>query len=293
MQITRLHPHFAAEITELRLSAELPDTIIGALQQALEEHAVVVVRDQQAMTDDVQIAFSARFGRLQRSITIHREDTARRLQRDELSDISNVDEKGERMSAQDRRRQLQMPAHLWHSDNSFRSPPGLFTFLAAKIVPPEGGDTEFADMRAAYDALEPDMRERIDGLRVRHSLDWSRQQVGAPSLSVLERANIPEAIQPLVRFHPATGRKSLYLSSHARDVIDCDEAEGRALLQELSARSTRPEFVYSHKWREGDLVIWDNRTTMHRATPFAEDKYRRDMRRTSVEDDRAAVGSPA
>jgi alpha-ketoglutarate-dependent 2,4-dichlorophenoxyacetate dioxygenase len=292
MQITRLHPHFAAEITELRLSAELPDTIIDALQQALEEYAVIVVRDQQAMTDDVQIALSARFGRLQRSITIHREDTARRLQRDELSDISNVDEKGERMSAQDRRRQLQMPARLWHSDNSFRSPPGLFTFLAAKIVPPEGGDTEFADMRVAYDALEPDMRDRIDGLRVRHSLDWSRQQVGAPSLSVSERANIPEAIQPLVRFHPATGRKSLYLSSHARDVIDCDEAEGRALLQELSARSTRPEFVYSHKWREGDLVIWDNRTTMHRATPFAEDKYRRDMRRTSVEDDRAAVGSP-
>jgi alpha-ketoglutarate-dependent 2,4-dichlorophenoxyacetate dioxygenase len=289
MYIAKLHPHFAAEVTGLTLTTHLPDAVIEALKDALEEYAVIVIRDQQALTDDVQIEFCKRFGALQRSITVHREDTARRLKRDELSDISNVDEKGERMSADDKRRLLQKPARLWHSDNSFRSPPGLYTFLAAKIVPPEGGNTEFADMRAAYDALDDRMRRRIAGLQVRHSLGWSREQAGAPPLSESEKANIPESVQPLVRFHPKSGRTSLYLSSHGRDVLGMSDTEGRALLAELTAFATRPEFVYSHKWREGDLVIWDNRDTMHRATPFPEDRYRRDMRRTSVEDDQVAI----
>ena len=291
MQITALHPHFAAEVTGLQLTSDLAEPIVARLKHALEEHAVLVIRDQQALTDDVQIAVCGRFGRLQRSITVHREDTARRLKRDELSDISNVDENGERMAADDKRRLLQKPARLWHSDNSFRSPPGLFTFLAAKIVPPEGGNTEFADMRAAYDALDNGIRQRIAGLQVCHSLGWSREQVGAPALSESEQANIPESVQPLVRFHPDSGRTSLYLSSHARDILGLDPAEGRALLQELNALATQPRFVYSHVWREGDFVVWDNRTTMHRATPFPEDRYRRDMRRTSVEDSEVAVAA--
>lgn len=289
MQIQKLHRHFAAEVTGLTLAADLPAGVVETVKDALEDHAVLVIRDQQALTDDIQIDFCSRFGTLQRSITVHREDTARRLKRDELSDISNVDEAGERMRADDKRRLLQMPARLWHSDNSFRSPPGLFTFLAAKIVPPEGGNTEFADMRAAYDALDEAMRARIAGLQVRHSLGWSREQAGAPPMSESEQANIPESVQPLVRFHPKTGRTSLYLSSHGRDVIGMDAAEGRALLEELTAFATQPQFVYSHKWRDGDLVIWDNRDTMHRATPFPEEKFRRDMRRTSVEDDQVAI----
>lgn len=291
MNINQLHPHFAAEVTDLTLTADLDDSVIDALKAALEKYAILVIRDQQALTDDVQIEVCRRFGTLQRSITVHREDTERRLKRDELSDISNVDEKGERMQESDKRRLLQKPARLWHSDNSFRSPPGLFTFLAAKIVPPEGGNTEFADMRAAYDALDPEMQRKIAGLQVRHSLGWSREQAGAPPLSDSEQANIPESVQPLVRFHPGSGRTSLYLSSHGRDVLGMDPAEGRALLEKLNAFATQPEFVYSHKWREGDFVVWDNRTTMHRATPFPEDKYRRDMRRTSVEDDKAAIAA--
>lgn len=291
MNINQLHPHFAAEVTGLTLTADLDDSVIDALKAALEKYAILVIRDQQALTDDVQIEVCRRFGTLQRSITVHREDTERRLKRDELSDISNVDEKGERMQEGDKRRLLQKPARLWHSDNSFRSPPGLFTFLAAKIVPPEGGNTEFADMRAAYDALSPEMQRKIAGLQVRHSLAWSREQAGAPPLSESEQANIPESVQPLVRFHPGSGRTSVYLSSHGRDVLGMDPAEGRALLEELNAFATQPEFVYSHKWREGDFVVWDNRTTMHRATPFPEEKYRRDMRRTSVEDDKAAIAA--
>ena len=291
MEITKLHPHFGAEVTGLDLSENLPDAVIDTLKDAVGEYGVIVIRDQQAMTDEAQIAFSSRFGDLQQSISLHREDTARRLKRGELSDISNVDEKGGRMDENDKRRQLQKPTRLWHSDNSFRSPPGLYTFLAAKIVPPEGGNTEFADMRAAYDALPAAMRERIAGLQVRHSLGWSREQAGAPPLSDSERENIPESVQPLVRFHPRSGRTSLYLSSHGRDVLGMSDAEGRALLEELNRFATEPEFVYSHKWRDGDVVIWDNRSTMHRATPFPEDKYRRDMRRTSVEDHEVAVAA--
>ena len=285
MQITQLHPHFVAEIIDLDLSMPPEDATIDVLKDALARFAVLVIRDQQALSDDGQIAFSARFGKLQKSITLHREDTVRRLKRDELSDISNVDENGLRMPVGDKRRLLQKPAQLWHSDNSFRSPPGLFTFLAARIVPPEGGNTEFADMRAAYDALSPEMKDQVRGVEVLHSLGWSRKLAEAPELSPAEQANIPESVQPLVRVHPVTGRKSLYLSSHGMDVIGMPQAEGRALLDQLNAFATQPEFVYSHVWRDGDLAIWDNRDTMHRGTPFREDLYKRDMRRTSTEDD--------
>jgi len=291
MEINRIHPLFGAEIVGVPADGTVPQVVIDRIRAAVESEGVVVLRGQQAMTDDDQIAFCRRFGTLQKSISIHREDTARRMKRDELTDLSNVNADGSRISPEDTRRKLQSAGLLWHSDNSFRSPPGLFTFLAAKIVPPEGGDTEFSDMRAAWDALDPATQARIAPLQVRHSLAWSREQVGAPPLSAGESANIPESVQPLVRFHPATGRRSLYLSSHGRDVLGMDDAAGKALLRELTEFATRPQFVYVHKWRDGDFVIWDNRVTMHRATPFPDHKYQRDMRRTSIEDSEAALAA--
>jgi alpha-ketoglutarate-dependent 2,4-dichlorophenoxyacetate dioxygenase len=283
MIVTQLHPHFMAEITGLDLSKPMTHDQAAAVQQAIDAHAVLVFRDQAAMDDEAQIAFSALFGPLQRSITVHREDTERRLKRDELSDISNVDDEGRRLAADDRRRLLQRPARLWHTDSSFRDPPGRYTFLAARMLPPEGGNTEFADMRAAYDALDDATRARIAGLRVHHSLGRSRILADAPPLSPDEARNLPGAEQPLVRRHPA-GRDALYLASHAESITGWPEAEGRALLDQLTEHAIRPEFVYSHAWRDGDFVMWDNRCTMHRATPFREDLYRRDMRRTTVAD---------
>jgi alpha-ketoglutarate-dependent 2,4-dichlorophenoxyacetate dioxygenase len=283
MKITQLHPHFMAEVTGLDLSVPLTSDQADAVQQAIDTHAVLVFRDQAAMDDEAQIDFSARFGPLQRSITVHREDTERRLKRDELSDISNVDDEGKRLAEDDRRRMLQRPARLWHTDSSFRNPPGRYTFLAARILPPEGGDTEFADMRAAYDALDDATKARIADLRVFHSLNRSRILADAPALSPAEAANLPGAEQPLVRRHP-TGRDALYLASHAESVVGWDEAEGRALLDQLTEHATSAEFVYAHVWKDGDFVMWDNRCTMHRATPFAYDLYRRDMRRTTVAD---------
>lgn len=283
MKVNQLHPHFFGEVTGLDLSHPLSAEQAATVQGAIDDHAVLVFRDQQAVDDEAQIAFSALFGPLQRSITVHRNDTERRLKRDELSDISNVDEAGQRLAADDRRRLLQRPARLWHTDSSFRDPPGRYTFLAARTLPSEGGDTEFADMRAAYDALDEATRGRIAALTVFHSLDRSRMLADAPALSDEEARNLPGAVQPLVRRHPA-GRCALYLASHADRIVGWPEEESRTLLDALTAHATSAPFVHSHAWRDGDLVMWDNRCTMHRATPFREDIYRRDMRRTTVAD---------
>lgn len=291
MEIRQVHPLFAAEITGVDLMQQHDAPFYDEIRDALGKYGVIIIKDQAHLDDDGQIAFSKNFGKLQTSITIHREDTARRMKRDELTDLSNVNADGSRIAADDTRRQLQKPAKLWHSDNSFRSPPGLYTLLHGRIIPPEGGNTEFADMRAAYDKLDDAMKAKLQGLKAQHSLAWSRIQANSPPLSPQEAANIPESIQPLIRFHPDTGRKSLYLSSHARDIIGMEEAEGRALLAELTKFATQEQFVYSHKWTAGDFVIWDNRSTMHRATPFPEEKYHRDMRRTSVEDSKVALAA--
>jgi len=283
MKIRKLHPHFFGEVTGLDLSQPLTVQQAADVQQAIDEHAVLVFRDQQAVDDEAQIAFSALFGPLQRSITVHREDTERRLKRDELSDISNVDEAGQKLAADDRRRLLQRPARLWHTDSSFRNPPGRYTFLAARALPPQGGDTEFADMRAAYEALDEATRSRIASLIVFHSLGRSRILADAPLLSDEETRNLPGTEQPLVRRSQA-GRNALYLASHAEQIVGWPPEESRTLLDQLTLHATSAAFVYSHAWRDGDLVMWDNRCTMHRATPFRDDLYRRDMRRTTVAD---------
>jgi alpha-ketoglutarate-dependent 2,4-dichlorophenoxyacetate dioxygenase len=179
---------------------------------------------------------------------------------------------------------MMLANQLWHTDSSFKRVPGKFSFLSAHEVPPSGGQTEFADLRAAYDALDLATKERIEGLVAEHSIFYSRRLVGYTEFSDEERTALPPVPQTIVRIHPATGRKTLYLASHASHIIGWPVEQGRALLDQLIEFATQPCFVYQHRWRVGDLVVWDNRCTLHRGRPYDDANFRRDMRRTTVED---------
>jgi alpha-ketoglutarate-dependent 2,4-dichlorophenoxyacetate dioxygenase len=172
---------------------------------------------------------------------------------------------------------------LWHTDASFEDPPGRYSMLHAKVVPPVAADTEFADLRAAYDALDEAMKARIADLRAHHSIAYSRQTLGF-EFSKQEAAKLPGAVQPLVRSNPRTGRKSLYLASHASRIVDWPVPEGRLLLRELTEHATERRFVYRHSWRVGDLVVWDNLATMHRGVAYDDTKHRRELRRVTTLD---------
>jgi alpha-ketoglutarate-dependent 2,4-dichlorophenoxyacetate dioxygenase len=187
-------------------------------------------------------------------------------------------------STSDRWRMFMLANQLWHTDSSFKRVPGKVSFLSAHEVPLSGGETEFADLRAAYDALDAATKERIDGLVAEHSIFYSRSLIGYTEFSNEERAALPAVPQTLVRIHPGSGRKTLYLASHASHIIGWPVEQGRALLDELITFATQPCFVHQHRWRAGDLVVWDNRCTLHRGRPYDDANCRRDMRRTTVED---------
>lgn len=281
-QVNQLHPHFFGEVVGLDLRQPLDEPAIRAVTAAIDRLGVLVFRGQQ-IDDGQQLRFSNYFGEPQRSITVHRENIARRLSTQELSDISNLDEHGFKLGEQHPRRLYQLTTKLWHTDSSFRKPAGKYTFLCAKQLPAEGGNTEFADMRAAWDALPETRRRSLRNLQVEHSLAYSRSLVpGSPPLDESERRNLPPSVHPLMRVHPGSGREGLYLASHAERIIGMPEDEGRRLLAELMDFGTRGEFVHAHVWRPGDLLMWDNRSTMHRAMPFDEEKYVRELRRTTV-----------
>ena len=284
-RLTQSHPHFFGEVTGLDLRQPLDEAVVAGVTAAIDRLGVLVFRAQQ-IDDEAQLRFSAAFGRPQRSITVHRENQARRLRQEELSDISNLDEHGLRLGMDHPRRLYQLTTQLWHTDSSFRNPAGKYTFLCAKRLPDEGGNTEFADMRAAWDALPPARRQALRGLQVEHSLAWSRSLVpGSPPLDESERRHLPPSVHPLVRTHPGSRREGLYLASHAECIVGQPREAGRRLLDELMAWATQPAFVHVHVWRAGDLLMWDNRCTMHRAMPFDEEKYVRELRRTTVAED--------
>ncbi len=285
-ELRQLHPLFAAEASGVDLAEPLlDDAIVAAIWRAIDEYAVVVFREQSL--DDTQLRdFAARFGPLE----IGRSAAAggrRRLQHPEIGDISNLDEDGNLRAADDRRRLDSLGNRLWHTDASYMPVPVVLGMLHAVAVPPAsalgGGETEFADMRAAYDALPPAMREAIDGLVAEHDIFWSRGQIGFTEFAPGEREKYPPSRQRLVRRHPGSGRKTVYLSAHASHIVGWPVADGRILLYDLNLFATRPEFVYSHRWEKGDLVIWDNRSTMHRGRPH-DDAHPRDLRRATTLD---------
>ena len=278
----KLHPCFVAEVSPVDLRRVHDPETLGQIRAGMDEYAVLVFRDQ-PFADDEQLAFAQRLdGVLHTKLGISALQK-NRLGNEALGDISNLDESGEIMRSDNRRRMYGLGNRLWHTDASFQDPPGRYSMLSAKVVPPVDADTEFADTRAAYDTLPEEEKRRLEGLRVHHSIAYSRQTLGF-EFSQGEQDALQGAIHPLVRTIPRSLRRSLYVASHASRIIDWPVPEGRLLLRDLIEHATQAEFVYRHSWRVGDLVIWDNRATMHRARPFDDTKHRRELRRVTTLD---------
>ncbi len=283
----KLHPHFAAEVSAIDLRAVADHATLEEIRAGMDEYAVLVFRDQ-PFTDDEQLEFATRFDGTLHSKTGASVLNKNRFGNEALTDISNLDEGGGLLKADDRRRMYGLGNRLWHTDASFQDPPGRYSMLSAKVVPPVAADTEFADMRAAYAALDAktldaETRSRLEGLMVHHSIAYSRQTLGF-EFTQEELDKLPGAVHPLVRTNPRTGRRSLYLASHASRIVDWPVPEGRLLLRELMDHASLPQFVYRHAWQVADLVIWDNLATMHRGRPFDDAKYRRELRRVTTLD---------
>jgi alpha-ketoglutarate-dependent 2,4-dichlorophenoxyacetate dioxygenase len=285
LQITPLHPHIGAAVSGLDVSRPIDDLTVAAVWQAIDRHAVLVFHDQQ-ITDEQLRSFATRFGELEIGRSAAR-GGRRRLQFPEIGDISNLDEDNQLRARDDRRRLDSLGNRLWHTDASYMPAPVVLGMLFAVAVPPASpfgaGETEFADMRAAYDALTDEQKALVDPLIAEHDVFWSRAQIGFTEFPTGEREQYPPSRQRLVRRHPGSGRKCLYLSAHASHIVGWPVPEGRLLLRDLSDFATQPQFVYSHKWRVGDLVIWDNRDTMHRGRAHDENQPR-DLRRATTLD---------
>jgi alpha-ketoglutarate-dependent 2,4-dichlorophenoxyacetate dioxygenase len=276
-----LHPLFAAEAEGVDAGRPLNPDTRRMLVEAIDRHAVLVLHDQD-LDDERQLAFARNFGEIEAPRSAGQPAERRRL-RPELSDISNLDEAGRLRAEDDPRRFDQLGNRLWHTDGSFRRVPAALSMLYAHRVPGKGGETELADMRAAWDALPDETKGEIDGLVAMHDIAYSRAQIGFTELLFGEREKLPAVPQRLVRTHPGSGRRTLYLASHASHIRGRPIPEGRLLLRELIEHATRRRFVYRHEWRVGDLVIWDNRCTMHRGRRFDETEPR-DLRRATTRD---------
>ena len=290
--IRQIHPVFVGEVSGIDISRPLSREEVAAVEAGMDRYAVLVFHDQK-ITDEQQMAFSRNFGALEdaRGGNITKPED-KRLQVG-MNDVSNLGKDGRPLQRDSRERAFNLGNMLWHSDSSFRPIPAKYSLLSARVVNPVGGNTEFADMRAAYDALDADTRALVEDLVCEHSLMYSRGSLGMLDYSDEERAMFRPVRQRLVRTHPVTGRKSLYLASHAGAIVGMPMAEARILLRDLNEHATQPRFVYAHPWRPWDFVMWDNRQMMHRVRRY-DDSQPRDMRRTTVAGDApTAAQAPA
>ena len=287
LSITPLTPVFGARIAGADLSRPLDDATRRAIAEAMDRYAVCVLPDQR-IDDEQQVAFASLYGSLEMSPPKQDRNGKAvyntRVSRREIFDISNLDENGKILEDEDARAIYRLGNELWHTDSSFRQKSATWSMLHARVIPPTGGDTEFCDTRAAYDALPDAMKARIAGLVAEHSIWRSRAIHGGYTPTEEERALRPPARHRLVRRHPGSGRNCLYVASHITRVFGMPDEESRPLVDDLIEFATQPRFVYVHKWQLGDLVIWDNRSTMHRATPFPATNHVRDMRRSTIID---------
>jgi alpha-ketoglutarate-dependent 2,4-dichlorophenoxyacetate dioxygenase len=273
---------FAAEIGDVDLSQPLSEESRTEIEAAFNRYSVLVFPDQH-LTADQHLDFARHFGPLETSIHAVRKDAKLRARAD-LADVSNLDPGESIWGKESRKRMFEMANRMWHSDSSFKRVPAKASLLYARSIPPVGGQTEFADMRAAYDALPDDMKQRLRGLVAEHAIMYSRKKLGFDDFSDEEHQTYPPVPQALVRRHPGSGRMSLFLASHAGRMFGMAEEEGKALLQQLIDHATQRQFVYTHRWRVHDLVMWDNRCTMHRGRPYDDLRWPRDMQRATTSD---------
>lgn len=282
MHITPLSPQFVGQVSALDISLPLAPDQVAAIEAGMDRYAVLVF-PQQPLTDEEQCAYSRNFGELEATLIGQMSKPAeRRLGPVEMGDISNLDSNGKLRARDDNRRMYALGNRLWHSDASFRATGAGYSLLSARVVPGSGGNTEFADMRAAYDALEPATKNQIEDLITEHSIAFSRGELGFDDYGPGNEDKVRPVRHRLVRTHPVTGRKSLYLSAHIGAIVGWPTPEARAFIRDLTEHATKPQFVHAHRWRVNDLVMWDNRATMHRVRRFRDLQEIRDLRRTSI-----------
>lgn len=278
---------FVARVTGVDLTAALSDEVFAQISEGLTRYGVLVFPDQ-PLTNEQQVAFSKRFGPLETAPNYA--GAALRLP-NEFTDISNLDHEGRILDPDDRLNQYNAGNQLWHTDSSFKAVRAKCSLLSAREIPSEGGDTQYADMRAAYEALPAERKASLDGLVAEHSIAHSRSKIGFGGFNSDISTTLPPVPQRLVDYCPESGRRSLYLASHASHVVGMPVEEGRALLEELIAFATQEQFVYTHRWSVGDLVVWDNRVTMHRGRTY-DPTHRRVLHRTTVSDVLTSFAQP-
>ena len=281
MQIVELNPNFAAEVSGIDISRPLTPADTAEIEAGMDRYAVLVFRDQ-PQTDDQQVAFSRNFGTIEVTLARQMAKPGDARLREEMGDISNLDANNQLRGRDDNRRLYALGNRLWHADASFRAEGAKYSLLSARIVPGSGGNTEFADMRAAYDALDDATQAEIGELVTEHSIAFSRGVLGFEDFNAGHDDKLRPVRHPLVGVHPVTGRKSLGLSAHIGGIVGWPVPEARAFIRDLAEHATQRRFVHAHEWRVNDLVMWDNRTTMHRARRYRDATEIRDLRRTSL-----------
>ena len=280
INVCPLHDLFVGEVSGIDITRPLTRGDVAAIEAAIAEHAVLVFRDQR-FTDEQQLAFSRCFGELEETRGTGISKPGEQRLHPAFADVSNLDTGNSVLARDSRRRLYGLGNMLWHSDSSFKPVPASYSLLSGRVVVEQGGETEFADMRAAYDALDDAAKAEIEDLVCEHSLIYSREMLGFDDLTEAERETMRPVRQALTRTHPISGRQSLYLASHIGTIIGWPVPEARAFLRDLTEHATQRRFVYSHQWQPFDLVMWDNRCTMHRVRRFNSSQVR-DMRRTTV-----------
>ena len=282
VQVTPLHPSIGARAEGVDLCRPLEPDDAKQIEAAMDRHAVLVFPGQ-ILDDNQQMAFGSTFGPIEKTratVDVHKHRLAHPL----MNDISNLDENGEILAADDRRRMFNLGNRLWHTDSSFKATPSKYSMLHARSIPPEGGETDFADMRAAWDTLPAKMQATVKDMICEHSLLFSRALLGFSGFNEEERRQFAPVRQRLVRRHAGSGRLNLFLSAHIGAIEGWPVPEAMALIRDLAEHATQREFVYRHHWSLHDLVVWDNRCTMHRGRPYDDKQYRRDMRRVTLSD---------